>query len=123
MPFLNIEACIETWLAEWEVKEWLSIKVSKNVSCQAPPSFRLPLKKAQHFARISIFFFGSCSSLGVGSVHPQGLDIDMLRLPAGFNTRRSKRSGSELGVCFCVLLKQRLCITISSSILAMEMDI
>jgi len=51
----------------------VSIKVSKNVSCQALWSFRLLLKKAQHFARTSIFFFGSCSSLRVRSVHPQGL--------------------------------------------------
>jgi len=50
-----------------------SVKVSKNASCQALPSFRLLLKKAQHFARTGIFFFGSCSSLGVRSVHPQGL--------------------------------------------------
>lgn len=51
----------------------VSIKVSKNVSCQALLGFWLLLKKAQHFARTSIFFFGSCSSLGVRSVHPRGL--------------------------------------------------
>ena len=33
----------------------VSIKVSKGASCQALPSFRLLLKKAQHFARISVF--------------------------------------------------------------------
>jgi hypothetical protein len=33
----------------------VSIKVSKNVSCQALPSFRLLLKKAQHFARTGVF--------------------------------------------------------------------
>jgi hypothetical protein len=101
----------------------VSVKVSKNASCQALPSFRLLLKKAQHFARTGIFFFGSCSSFGSQICSSSGsVDIDMLRLPAGLNTRRSKRSGGELEVCFCVLLKQRLCITISSGILTMEMD-
>src|SRR5438067_430573 len=82
----------------------VSIKVSKNVSCQALPSFRLLLKKAQHFVLISIlFFFGFLLFIGSQICSSSGsVGIDMLKLPAGFNIRRSKRSGSEL---WCLLLR------------------